>query len=74
MRAHWQTPTRHYSVELRQDLFGTWVLTRAWGSRSSRRGSGSTTPAADQEAGRAMVAAEARRRTQRGYRLVAIES
>ena len=35
-RARWESATRWYTFVLEPDLFGTWVLTRRWGSRSSR--------------------------------------
>ena len=38
--AQWESPSRWYCVELDPDLFGCWVLARAWGGRgSNRRGS-----------------------------------
>lgn len=35
-RSRWESATRWYTVVLEPDLFGTWVLTRCWGSRSTR--------------------------------------
>ena len=36
VNARWESPTRWYALALEPDLFGTWILTRQWGSRSSR--------------------------------------
>lgn len=30
-RQDWRKGTRHYCCELKQDLFGRWVLVRRWG-------------------------------------------
>lgn len=35
--ARWESKTRWYEVELSEDLFGTWLLTRRWGGLASAR-------------------------------------
>ncbi len=31
-QSNWQKDTRFYCLELRQDLFGNWIVKRTWGS------------------------------------------
>lgn len=39
-RLTWHKPNngRHYQVELKQNLFGNWILVRQWGSSKKRGG------------------------------------
>jgi len=71
MHAHWHSPTRHYTAHLQQDLFGTWVLVRAWGSRSSRHGNACVEPFSSHGDGLSAFADVVNRRLKRGYQLVA---
>jgi hypothetical protein len=64
------TDTRVYTVFLSRDLFGTWVLCQAWGSRVSERGGGKSTVVPNVAAGLAVIEVITRRRQQRGYRLL----
>jgi predicted DNA-binding WGR domain protein len=34
----WQSSTRYYTVEIVEDLFGTWILRSSWGGLSTRKG------------------------------------
>ena len=34
----WRRKTRYYSIELRQNLFGEWIVVRSWGDIRSKRG------------------------------------
>ena len=34
----WRKGTRHYSAELRQNLFGQWVILRRWGRVTALQG------------------------------------
>lgn len=34
----WRRKTRYYSIELRQNLFGEWIVVRSWGDIGSKRG------------------------------------
>lgn len=64
----WQRPKdgRRYFVQLQQDLFGTWILVRRWGS--SRRLTGSQDCYCESyEIGLEMLARVEKRRVQRGY-------
>lgn len=58
---------RYYLVHLHQDLFGDWLLTRAWGSRNSNRG-GVRHDLVDNELdGKRKIRKIAARRRQHGY-------
>jgi len=37
-RQDWRKNTRHYSCEVRQNLFGQWVVLRRWGRISALQG------------------------------------
>ncbi|MGB3768788.1 MAG: hypothetical protein WA947_19705 [Phormidesmis sp.] len=34
----WCKDTRHYSIELKQNLFGQWVVMRCWGRKTALQG------------------------------------
>ncbi|MGB5635561.1 MAG: WGR domain-containing protein [Waterburya sp.] len=34
----WRRDTRYYTIELRQNLFGEWIVVRSWGDLGSKRG------------------------------------
>ena len=36
--AYWRKQTRYYNFELKQNLFGEWVIVRSWGDIRSKRG------------------------------------
>jgi hypothetical protein len=57
-------------VLLSRDLFGTWVLCQAWGSRVSERGGGKSIVVLNVAAGLAVIDVITQRRLQRGYRLL----
>lgn len=68
MYRRWQREDgRYYLVHLHQDLFGTWVLTRAWGQLGSSRGQVRHFLLESEEHGRLLIDAIARRREQHGY-------
>jgi hypothetical protein len=64
---HYLSPTRHYTALLHQDLFGQWVLTKAWGARGSKLGRVVDVPCRDYAEGLAGLEAVSRRREKRGY-------
>lgn len=35
---YWRRETRYYVCELRQNLFGEWIIIRSWGDIRSKRG------------------------------------
>lgn len=37
-RLRWERGTRYYEAHLHQDLWGAWILTRAWGRRGTAQG------------------------------------
>jgi hypothetical protein len=69
-RACWVTDSRYYVAEVKQDLFGSWVLERSWGSRHSQRGSRSTLLAEGYDHALALMAEVAKRRKARKYLLI----
>jgi hypothetical protein len=68
-RQSWQrlSDRRHYHAELRQTLFGDWVLTCKWGHAYSRRGRSMETLCQSYEEGLQQMKRMAKRRSQRGY-------
>ena len=61
---------RYYEVELRRDLWGEWLLARAWGRRGTRLGQIRVVPCGSRDEGLARIAAILKRRRQRRYDLV----
>ena len=64
----WVKDTRLYNIELCQDIFGSWIVSRNWGSRP-RRGFGQSnyTLCPDFEAALVLFEKEQQRRKKRGY-------
>mgnify|MGYP000032238255 CR=1 FL=1 len=62
---------RMYSVMLKRDLFGDWVVVQSWGGRFSGRGGGMTQVVARFEEGIALLQKISQRRQQRGYLRIA---
>lgn len=67
-RQDWQKNSRYYSCELRQNLFGDWVLLRRWGRVSAKQGQSLEQACASYEKGLELMGAVEKRRSQRGYR------
>ena len=67
----WRRPAdgRFYHAELRQDLFGAWILIQRWGTLYSHRGRTLETSCSDYEVGLNRLQDIAQRRHQRGYEL-----
>ena len=65
--ARFESATRYYLLRCETDLFGELVLSRYWGSRSSRRGGEKHQWVPSPEAGRAQLARLTRARQRRGY-------
>jgi hypothetical protein len=65
----WVNPEkgRYYSVYLDLDLFGHWVLTKAWGGLNSHRGQVRKVCVGSKEAGLQAIQALDKRRKKRGY-------
>ena len=62
---------RMYSVMLKRDLFGDWVVVQSWGGRYSQRGGGMTQVVASFDEGIALLHKIGQRRQQRGYQRIA---
>ena len=67
-RQDWLKGTRYYSSELRQNLFGQWVVLRRWGRVRAKRGQSLEHVCQSYQEGRALLSVIAKRRAQRGYR------
>jgi len=65
----WVNPEkgRYYAVYLDTDLFGHWVLTKAWGGLNSHRGQVRKDCVASKEAGLQAILDLDKRRKKRGY-------
>ncbi|PVV12960.1 MAG: hypothetical protein B6D77_04995 [gamma proteobacterium symbiont of Ctena orbiculata] len=64
-----QEKRRYYRAHLQPDLFGTWTLTRCWGSLDSQHGQVRTELVASQGKGQQILAGINKRRANHGYRL-----
>lgn len=69
----WERGTRYYEAYVHQDLWGAWVLTRAWGRRGTRLGRVVCFPCQSYREARDRLAALGRRRKHRGYAAVSPE-
>ena len=67
-RQDWLKGTRYYSSELRQNLFGQWVVLRRWGRVRAKQGQSLEHTCQNYQEGLTLLSAISKRRTQRGYR------
>ena len=65
----WVRGTRYYRVQLEQDLWCGWLLTKVYGRRNSALGRTRAIPAPTIEVALLELAATATRRRERGYEL-----
>ncbi len=63
----WRKNSRHYSCEVRQNLFGQWVVLRRWGRVSAMQGQSIEHLCDRYEQGLKIFDAVGKRRTRRGY-------
>lgn len=70
MLYEWNTNTRYYRLEIMQDLFGIWMITRTWHGRYSKCGNTKIISVADQEQIQLWIHRIHKEREKRGYRLV----
>jgi len=63
----WQKGNRYYVAELRQDLFGVWLVRRTWGCVHSHRGQNMTLYADNYDHARKLLDDVAKRRKSRVY-------
>jgi predicted DNA-binding WGR domain protein len=66
-RKDWRKDTRHYSCEVRQNLFGQWIVLRRWGRVSAMQGQSREQLCDRYEEGLEILEAVEKRRSQRGY-------
>lgn len=66
-RQDWRKGTRYYSSELRQNLFGQWVVLRRWGRVSAATGQSLEHDCTSYDEGLEALRAITKRREQRGY-------
>lgn len=66
-RQDWHKDTRHYSCEVKQNLFGQWIVLRRWGRVSAKQGQSLELPCENYEDGLEMLSAVEKRREKRGY-------
>jgi hypothetical protein len=66
-RQDWHKATRHYSCEVRQNLFGQWVVLCRWGRVSTLEGQSLERPCDSYEEGLKILEAVEKRRAKRGY-------
>ena len=69
-RQDWCKQTRYYSCELRQNLFGQWVVVRRWGQISALKGQSLEHSCSSYEEGLDLLSQVEKRRSQRGYRAI----
>jgi hypothetical protein len=65
---------RYLEAHLVEDLFNSWTLITVWGGQGSPRGRMRSTGVESYEDGRKQLEKIGKRRRQRGYRLVNVES
>lgn len=66
-RQDWHKGTRHYSCEVRQNLFGQWVVLRRWGRVSALQGQSIEEVCDRYEKSLEVFDAVVKRRAKRGY-------
>ncbi len=66
-RQDWHKGSRHYSCEVRQNLFGQWVVLRRWGRVSALQGKSIEEVCDRYEQGLEIFDVVGKRRTKRGY-------
>ena len=66
-RQDWCKDTRHYSIELKQNLFGQWIVLRRWGRKTALQGQSLEHPCRSYAEGLEIVSAIEQRRVKRGY-------
>ena len=75
-RMRWESESRWYEAHLGQDLFGSWMVVRYWGSKHNALGGTTTTVTADRSTALAILEDldRARRKRKPAYLLVNIAS
>ena len=63
----WQTDTRYYRAEIKQDIFGHWVLECQWSGRWQKGGRSVITPLDSYEQGQIAMKTIEKKRQAHGY-------
>ena len=66
-RHDWRKEQKHYCCELKQDLFGRWIVVRRWGRVTATKGQSREHQCSSYEEGLEILAQVERRRRCRGY-------
>ena len=66
-RQDWRKKSKHYSCEVRQNLFGQWVVLRRWGRMSAMQGQSIEVVCNCYEEGLEIFETVEKRRAKRGY-------
>ena len=70
IKMRWEKGAQYYEAQLYQDLFGYWILTRAWGKRGTHRGRVIHAACSSYNSGKKQLATVQEQQKQRGYVLV----
>jgi predicted DNA-binding WGR domain protein len=70
VRMRWEKGIQYYEAHLYQDLFGDWVLTRAWGRRGLRGGRIVHTACGSYNCAKQQLTTVQEQQERRGYMLV----
>ena len=68
--ARWKKNTRYYHCDLKQDLFGNWIVQKHWGDNRSKRGRSMECCCENFEAAEKLFQQVIKRRKYRKYQLV----
>ncbi|MEM9948536.1 MAG: WGR domain-containing protein [Cyanobacteria bacterium P01_D01_bin.36] len=66
-RQDWRKGSRHYSCEVKQNLFGQWIVLRRWGRVSAFQGQSLEQVCDQYQEGMEIFEAVVKRRAKRGY-------
>lgn len=66
-RQDWRKGPRHYCCEIKQDLFGWWIVLRRWGRITAFQGQTREAVCNRYEEGMKIFEAVEKRRSKRGY-------
>lgn len=71
LQSKWQRDTRFYTLTLCQNLYGSWIITKTWGSAVTRGfGKSKDIDCPDYQVGLAIYYKLQQRREKRGYKRV----
>jgi predicted DNA-binding WGR domain protein len=66
----WQSPTRYYRLEIAQDLFGFWIITRIWRGKYAKNGQTLTISTQSKQDVENWINKIHMQRLKRGYQLI----